>query len=179
VIAAIEHNTVYVSAADGHILWSVSLGKPVPGSELPCGAIYPLGIISSAPHDQATRLIFVVADTQGGRHNLASVDLAGLCRDTARVLPPPKGDEIAHQQRAVGNRQAIRPLRQLRGPVVAAPTTSTCPLRSYMAPAPAGRDLAAPAELPSAAVGGCTWWVTAGRPRTTTTATRCWRLRRS
>ncbi|MGH3526961.1 MAG: PQQ-binding-like beta-propeller repeat protein, partial [Pseudonocardiaceae bacterium] len=45
VIAATEHNTVYaLAAADGHVLWSASLGQPVPGSDLPCGNIDPLGI---------------------------------------------------------------------------------------------------------------------------------------
>jgi outer membrane protein assembly factor BamB len=43
VIAATEHNTVYaLAAADGHVLWSASLGKPMNGSELPCGNIDPL-----------------------------------------------------------------------------------------------------------------------------------------
>lgn len=145
VIAATENDTVYaLSAADGHVLWSASLGKPVPGSDLPCGNIDPLGITGTAAYDQATGLVFVAAETQGGRHTLAGVDLAGGAVILRRALPPPKGDEIAHQQRAaltvvngwvyVAYGGLFGDCANYVGSVVAAPTIGTGPLRSYAVP---------------------------------------------
>jgi glucose dehydrogenase len=88
VIAATEHNTVYaLAAADGHVLWSASLGEPVRNSELPCGNIDPLGITGTAAYDQNSGLVFV--ETQGGRHTLAGVDLASGAVLLRRALPPP------------------------------------------------------------------------------------------
>jgi outer membrane protein assembly factor BamB len=145
VIAATEHNTVYaLAAADGHVMWSASLGQPVPGSDLPCGNIDPLGITGTPAYDQATGLVFVVAETQGGRHALAGVDLASGAVMLRRALPPPKGDEIAHQQRAaltvldgwvyVAYGGLFGDCGDYIGSVVAAPTTGTGPLRSYAVP---------------------------------------------
>lgn len=145
VIAATEHNTVYaLAAADGHVMWSTSLGQPVPGSDLPCGNIDPLGITGTPAYDQATGLVFVVAETQGGRHALAGVDLASGAVMLRRALPPPKGDEIAHQQRAaltvldgwvyVAYGGLFGDCGDYIGSVVAAPTTGTGPLRSYAVP---------------------------------------------
>ena|SRR6478672_3107310 len=145
VIAATEHNTVYaLNAADGHIQWSASLGQPVPGSDLPCGNIDPLGITGTPAYDQATGLVFAVAETQGGRHTLAGVDLASGAVMLRRALPPPNGDEIAHQQRSaltvfdgwvyVAYGGLFGDCGNYIGSVVAAPTTGTGPLRSYGVP---------------------------------------------
>jgi polyvinyl alcohol dehydrogenase (cytochrome) len=145
VIAATENNTVYaLSAADGHVLWSASLGKPIQGSQLPCGNIDPLGITGTPAYDQATGLVFIVAETEGGRHTLAGVDLASGAVLLRRALPPPKGDEIAHQQRAaltvldgwvyVAYGGLFGDCGNYFGSVVAAPTTGTGALRSYAVP---------------------------------------------
>ncbi len=145
IIAATEHNTVYaLAAADGHVLWSASLGTPVSGSDLPCGNIDPLGITGTPAYDPATGLIFVVAETQNGRHTLAGVDLASGTVTLRRALPPPQGDEIATQQRAaltvldgwvyVGYGGLFGDCGNYIGSVVAAPTTGTGPLRSYAVP---------------------------------------------
>ncbi|MGH3784391.1 MAG: PQQ-binding-like beta-propeller repeat protein, partial [Pseudonocardiaceae bacterium] len=145
VIAATENDTVYaLAAADGHVLWSASLGKPVNGSDLPCGNIDPLGITGTAAYDQATGLVFVVAETQGGQHTLAGVDLASGAVLLRRALPPPKGDEVAHQQRAaltvlngwvyVAYGGLFGDCANYFGSVVAAPTTGMGPLRSYTVP---------------------------------------------
>ncbi|MGH3765951.1 MAG: PQQ-binding-like beta-propeller repeat protein [Pseudonocardiaceae bacterium] len=145
VIAATENNTVYaLSAADGKVLWTASLGRPVKGSVLPCGNIDPLGITGTAAYDQATGLVFVVAETEGGRHTLAGVDLASGAVILRRALPPPKGDEIAHQQRSaltvldgwvyVAYGGLFGDCGNYIGSVVAAPTTGTGPLRSYAVP---------------------------------------------
>jgi polyvinyl alcohol dehydrogenase (cytochrome) len=145
VIAATESNTVYaLAAADGHVLWSVSLGEPARGSELPCGNIDPLGITGTPAYDEATGLVFVVAETRGGRHTLAGVDVASGAILLRRPLPPPLGDEIAHQQRAaltvhggwvyVAYGGLFGDCGNYVGSVVAAPTTGTGPLRSYAVP---------------------------------------------
>jgi polyvinyl alcohol dehydrogenase (cytochrome) len=155
VIAATEHNTVYALAAgDGRVLWSASLGSPVPGSELPCGDIDPLGITGTAAYDQGTGLVFVVAETQGGRHTLVGVDLAGGTVGLRRALPPPRGDELAHQQRAaltvldgwvyVAYGGLNGDCANYIGSVVAAPTTGTGPLRSYAVPTPREGGIWAP-----------------------------------
>jgi len=147
IIAATEHNTVYaLAAADGHVVWSASLGKPVNGSGLPCGNIDPLGITGTPAYDPATGLVFVVAETEGGRHTLAGVDLASGAVILRRALAPPKGDEIAQQQRAaltvldgwvyVGYGGLFGDCGNYFGSVVAAPTTGTGPLRSYVVPTP-------------------------------------------
>jgi outer membrane protein assembly factor BamB len=145
VIAATENNTIYaLSTTDGHVLWSASLGKPVPGSQLPCGNIDPLGITGTPAYDQATGLVFAVAETEGGRHTLAGVDLASGAVLLRRALPPPKGDEIAHQQRSaltvldgwvyVAYGGLFGDCGDYIGSVVAAPTTGTGALRSYAVP---------------------------------------------
>ncbi|MGB6165039.1 MAG: PQQ-binding-like beta-propeller repeat protein [Pseudonocardiaceae bacterium] len=155
VIAATEHNTVYALAAgDGHVLWSASLGKPMPGPELPCGNIDPLGITGTPGYDQASGLVFAVAETQGGRHTLAGVDLASGAIVLRRALPPPRGDEIAHQQRAaltvlngwvyVAYGGRFGDCGNYIGSVVAAPTTGTGPLRSYAVPTPREGGIWAP-----------------------------------
>ena len=155
VIAATEHNTVYaLAAADGHVLWSASLGQPMNGSDLPCGDIDPLGITGTPAYDQATGLVFVVAETQGGRHTLAGVDLASGAVGLRRALPPPQGDEIAHQQRSaltvldgwvyVAYGGLFGDCGNYIGAVVAAPTTGTGPLRSYAVPTPREGGIWAP-----------------------------------
>jgi polyvinyl alcohol dehydrogenase (cytochrome) len=145
VIAATENNSVYaLSAADGHVLWSASLGKPITGSQLPCGNIDPLGITGTPAYDQATGLVFVVAETEGGRHTLAGVDLATGAVMLRRALSPPRGEEVAHQQRAaltvldgwvyVAYGGLFGDCGKYIGSVVAAPTTGTGALRSYAVP---------------------------------------------
>lgn len=156
VIAATENNSVYaLSAADGHVLWSVSLGKPIKGSDLPCGNIDPLGITGTPAYDPATGLVFAVAETAGGRHTLAGVDLASGAVMLRRALPPPRGDEIAHQQRAaltvldgwvyVAYGGLFGDCGNYIGSVVAAPTTGTGPLRSYAVPTTREAGIWAPA----------------------------------
>jgi polyvinyl alcohol dehydrogenase (cytochrome) len=155
VIAATENDMVYALAAeDGHVLWSASLGKPVPGSELACGNIDPLGITGTPAYDQDSGLVFVVAETQGGRHTLAGVDLASGAVVLRRALPPPRGEEIAHQQRAaltvldgwvyVAYGGHFGDCGDYIGSVVAAPTTGTGPLRGYAVPTPREGGIWAP-----------------------------------
>jgi PQQ-like domain len=58
VIAATENDTVYaLSARDGQVVWSVSLGQPMPGADLLCGDIDPLGITGTPAYDPDTGLV--------------------------------------------------------------------------------------------------------------------------
>jgi outer membrane protein assembly factor BamB len=156
VIASTENNTVYALAGtDGRILWSVSLGPPEPGSDLPCGNIDPLGITGTAAYDDVSGLVFVVAETLGGRHTLFGIDLASGAVVIRRPLPPPKGSELAHQQRAaltvlngwvyVAYGGLYGDCGDYLGSVVAAPTTGLGPLRSYVVPTTREAGIWAPA----------------------------------
>jgi outer membrane protein assembly factor BamB len=156
VIAATERNSVYALAgADGHILWSVSLGSPEPGSDLPCGDIDPLGITGTGAYDEATGLVFVVAETVGGRHTLVGIDAVSGAVVLRRPLPPPRGSEIAHQQRAaltvlngwvyVAYGGLYGDCGDYIGSVVAAPTTGLGPLRTYAVPTTREAGIWAPA----------------------------------
>jgi len=79
VIAATERNTVYaLDAADGHVLWSASLGEPTNGSELPCGNIDPLGITGTPVIDEVTRAVYLAAmigDASGAHHRVFALSL--------------------------------------------------------------------------------------------------------
>jgi outer membrane protein assembly factor BamB len=100
-LAATENDTVYgLAAADGSVRWSAHLGRPVPRSKLPCGNIDPLGITGTMVYDPATRLVFALAETTGGRHTLFGLDIATGAVKVQRVAEPPKGDKLAHQQRS-------------------------------------------------------------------------------
>ncbi len=80
VIAAAENDSVYaLSARDGQVAWSVSLGQPMPGADLPCGDIDPLGITGTPAYDPDTGLVFVVAETADARHTLAGIASGRWC----------------------------------------------------------------------------------------------------
>src|SRR5207244_12806446 len=71
VLAGTENDTVYaLDAGSGRVRWSSHLGTPVPASSLPCGNIDPLGITGTMVYDPDSGLVFVVAETTGGRHTL-------------------------------------------------------------------------------------------------------------
>jgi hypothetical protein len=67
IIAATAQNEV--SAFDpgtGAIIWRVTVGTPVPLSQMPCGNIDPLGITGTPIIDAASRTLFVAAMTMSG-----------------------------------------------------------------------------------------------------------------
>lgn len=101
ILAATENDTVYgLAAGTGAVLWSTHLGTPQPQSGLPCGDIDPLGITSTMAYDQATGLVFAVAETTGGAHTLYGLN-ATTGKVTVHVpIEPPKGTPLAHQQRS-------------------------------------------------------------------------------
>jgi hypothetical protein len=78
VFVATEADTVYgLSAATGAVVWSKTLGPPVPAGSLPCGNIAPtVGITGTPVIDTARGELFVVADKLIGGH--AAHMLVGL-----------------------------------------------------------------------------------------------------
>ena len=101
ILAATENDTVYaLDAASGRVLWFTHLGDPVPRTELPCGDIDPLGITSTMVFDPATSRVFAVAETTGGAHILAGIDVNSGAVAVRVGVAPPAGDELAHQQRS-------------------------------------------------------------------------------
>ena len=99
--AATEHDTIYALNADtGRVIWSRHLGRPVPVSDLPCGNIDPLGITGTMAYDAATDRLFAVAETDGGTHTLVGVSATTGKVEVATRVEPPRGEKLAHQQRA-------------------------------------------------------------------------------
>jgi outer membrane protein assembly factor BamB len=155
VLAATENDTVYaLSATDGSVRWSRHLGTPQPKSGLPCGDIDPLGITSTMAYDPATGLLFAVAETTGGAHTLAGLDLTTGRLVLSRPVTPPHGVAGIHQQRAaltvldgyvyVAYGGLYGDCGDYVGAVVAAPTTGLGPLRSYAVPTPREGGIWAP-----------------------------------
>ena len=73
----------------------------MPGADLPCGDIDPLGITGTPAYDPGTGLVFVVAETADARHTLAGIDVATGAVVLRRPVPPPPGAEIAHRETTV------------------------------------------------------------------------------
>lgn len=145
VLAATENNTVYgLDAASGAVLWSRHLGAPARGSELPCGNIDPLGITGTPVYDPSSGLVYAVAELSGGRHELAGLDAATGELIVRREVEPPKGDPLAHQQRAaltlLDGRVVIAfgglfgDCGNYVGSVLAVPATGSGPILSFAVP---------------------------------------------
>jgi outer membrane protein assembly factor BamB len=112
VVAATEHDTVYVlSARTGQILWSRHVARPVPSDDLPCGDISPeVGITGTPVINVARHEIFVVADvlvtgpaSSNGveaSHQLFGLDLfTGKVELRAQAMPKTGEDQLAQLQR--------------------------------------------------------------------------------
>jgi outer membrane protein assembly factor BamB len=80
IIAATESNFVYaLDAVTGRIVWRASVGRPAPGSALPCGNIDPLGITGTPVIDAARGAVYFDAmnDDRGPpRHLVYGLKLA-------------------------------------------------------------------------------------------------------
>jgi outer membrane protein assembly factor BamB len=155
IIAVTENDTVYaLASADGRVLWSQHLGTPQPQSDLPCGDIDPLGITSTPAYDPATGLVFTLAETSGGAHLLAGLDVATGAVALSRPAEPPLGDHTVHQQRAaltvlggwvyIAYGGLYGDCGNYVGSVVAAPTTGLGVLRTYAVPTPREGGIWAP-----------------------------------
>src|SRR5262245_50461578 len=155
VFAATERDSIYaLRASSGAVVWSVHLGAPMPGSQLPCGNIDPLGITSTMVYDKATGLVFALAEMSGGRHVLFGVDASTGAARLRRPADPPRGDRVAHQQRSaltlLGGKVYIAygglfgDCGNYIGSVVSVPTTGHGALASYVVPTPREGGIWAP-----------------------------------
>ena len=87
-IVATEQNQVEaLRASDGHTLWSVSLGTPVPLAKMPCGDIDPVGVTGTPVVDPVNRIVYADAMTtpDGGTTKLHRI--FALALDSGSVLP--------------------------------------------------------------------------------------------
>jgi outer membrane protein assembly factor BamB len=145
VVAATENGSVYaLDARTGSVIWRRHIADPVPGSDLPCGDIDPLGITGTPVYDPATGRVFAVAETSGGEHVLAGVSLATGQVEVQREIEPPRGDKLATQQRTalalyggrvyVGFGGLFGDCGDYVGSVVSAATTGQGPVASWSVP---------------------------------------------
>ncbi len=94
VYAATENDTVYaLDAHDGSILWSRHVGTPMTNvsSQVGCGNVDPLGILSTPVIDTATNTIYVVATIEDApnniHHQLIGLEHAHRCARRFRPTP--------------------------------------------------------------------------------------------
>src|SRR6202035_121867 len=134
------------------VLWSRSVGAPVPSSALPCGDIFPtVGVVGTPVIDVSTQVIYAVADTwdpsrSEAHHLLVGLRLANGEQVLRTPVDPPGADPKALLQRTALNLDAGRVIfgmggnygdcGQYRGTVVAAPETGGAPLYWQYSPAP-------------------------------------------
>lgn len=100
-LVATEGDSLYsLDARTGQVQWRTNVGSPVPGSQLPCGNIDPLGITGTPVYDPGTGLVFAVAEISGPAHLLVGLDInTGQVR-VRRLVDPAGMVPVAHQQRA-------------------------------------------------------------------------------
>jgi hypothetical protein len=109
-IVGTENDTVYaLDPHDGHQLWSVHLGSPVPLSIIHqhtaayCGATDPMGITSTPAIDTTTNVVYVVGEILG-LGQIPTWQLVGLDVYTGRqvmsaTVTPPGADPFIQFQR--------------------------------------------------------------------------------
>jgi outer membrane protein assembly factor BamB len=101
VLIATENNTVYsLDSATGHIVWSRHLGTPVPGSDLPCGDVDPVGITGTPVVDTATSRLYVVGLIRSSGDVLFALDLRDGHVVASTGADAPGADPRVHNQRA-------------------------------------------------------------------------------
>ncbi len=144
-IVATENDSVYaLSPATGRVLWRRHLGTPVPLRTLPCGDIDPLGITGTPAYDQATGLVYAVAEVTGPRHILFALNVRNGAVRWSRRVDVPFSTPIATQQRpalAVANGMVYFGFGGLagdcssyRGAVVGVPADGRGPTITYAVP---------------------------------------------
>lgn len=145
VIAATENDSVYaLSNSTGAVVWHAHLGTPVPLSALPCGNIDPLGITGTPAYDQASGLVYVVAESTGYRHTLFGLSVTSGAVAVQRYIPTPDGQQKDDQQRPglaiAGGRVYVAfgglygDCGQYQGSVVGVPLAGTGPMVSFTVP---------------------------------------------
>ena len=110
VYAATVGDQIYaLDAATGAVLWSRSVGAPVPSSALPCGDIFPtVGVVGTPVIDVSTQVIYAVADTwdpsrSEAHHLLVGLRLANGEQVLRTPVDPPGADPKALLQRTALN----------------------------------------------------------------------------
>jgi outer membrane protein assembly factor BamB len=153
-----ENNTVYsINATSGRIIWKVNLGRPVSGSELPCGNIDPSGITSTPVINPKNGYIYVVTFLQPPHHVLVALDTkTGKVRFYLNA-DPPGSDPSVEQQRgalALANNMVYIPYGGLfgdcgkyRGYIVALHSDGSPGLRLYVVPTSREGGIWAPSGL--------------------------------
>ena len=145
VIAATENDSVYgLDQATGKVAWRTHVGTPVPLADLPCGNIDPLGVTGTPVYDQASGLVYAVAETSGYHHVLVGVSVRDGSLQVQRDIPTPDGQPRYDQQRPGLSIQAGRvyvafgglfgDCGPYRGSVVGIPLGGSGPLISYVVP---------------------------------------------
>ncbi|MGH9129152.1 MAG: PQQ-binding-like beta-propeller repeat protein [Acidimicrobiales bacterium] len=150
VIVATENDTIYgFHARTGKIAWKTHVGTPVPASDLPCGNVDPLGILSTPTIDASTGRLFAVAETLvaggGVSHKLVALDAStGKMAFSESADPGSMTNPRAQQQRgalAVSKGRVYVVYGGLYGDcgsyggfVVAAPASGPGNLASYRVP---------------------------------------------
>jgi outer membrane protein assembly factor BamB len=102
IFAATTNDTVYgIDPSTGAVRWTTHVGSPVPLSQLPCGNVDPLGILSTPVVDEFFHRVYVVAEEQtfggGVQHELVGLDTATGNIGIRTVVDPP-GMDVDHQQ---------------------------------------------------------------------------------
>jgi len=145
VIAATENDSVYgLDQATGQVAWRTHVGTPVPLASLPCGNIDPLGITGTPVYDQASGLVYAVAETSGYHHVLVGISVRDGSLLLERDIPTPDGQPRYDQQRPGLSIQGGRvyvafgglygDCGPYRGSVVGIPLSGAGPLISYVVP---------------------------------------------
>jgi outer membrane protein assembly factor BamB len=145
VVAATENDSVYaLDRATGRVAWHANLGTPVPRSSLPCGDIDPLGITSTPAYDQATGIVYTVAETTGYRHTLFGLSITNGAVKVERYIPTPDGHQENDQQRpalAIADGRVYVAFGglygdcgQYQGSVVGVPLSGSGPLTNFVVP---------------------------------------------
>ncbi len=151
VIVATENDTVYgLASSTGRVVWRTHVGNPVPISDLPCGNVSPLGILSTPTIQGSTGRLFAVAEVLHGGQ--VSHELVALSATTGKLIfsesadPASMTDPRAQQQRgalAVSDGRVYVVYGGLYGDcgsyyglVVSASTAGPGQLASYRVPTP-------------------------------------------
>ena len=101
VLVATEGGSLYgLDAGSGAVRWRRHVADPVSRSALPCGNIFPLGITGTPVIDPTTHVAYAVAETGGGEHRLAAVDVKDGSLRWTRAVDTGGTQRIAQQQRA-------------------------------------------------------------------------------
>jgi len=170
VLVATEDDTVLAfSRSSGALRWRARLGRPVPGSSLPCGNISPSGITGTPVVDPARHVVWVVAFVEPGHHVLFGLRLADGAVVARRRVDPPHASPSVEQQRgalALAHGRVYVPYGGLfgdcgdyHGAVVAAGENGKGELRVFRAPAARQAGIWAPGGV---AVAGGDLYATTG-----------------